>query len=287
MYTARRKVLTLLRDGKLSVSEAEEMLDAISPQEKVGESIPKVTVLGESEATKRVREQIQEFAKTESPVLIFGETGTGKALVAKGVHVESHRASYPFVGHFCEGDVANNDAEIFGVENGGPNGDVKRGLLEMTNGGSLFFDAADILAPETQYRLHSYLKDGYFTRVNGVKPVYADVRVMVATNKDLSTEVDAGRFRADLYDQLSVCLIRTGSVLDRIEDIPLFARHFAEAAAERDGKPVPKISEAVLDKLKAYNWPRNVAEINRVMDEAVLKCGGEELLVEHLPVLGT
>jgi len=286
MSTARRKVLTLLKDGKVSVSEAEEMLDAISPQKKVGEAIPKVTILGESEATKRVRANVQAFSKTESPVLIVGESGTGKALIAKSIHAESRRAPHPFVGHFCEGDVANNDAEIFGVENGGPGGDVKRGLLEMSNGGSLFLDAAHVLAPDTQYRLHSYLKDGYFTRVNGVKPVYVDVRIVVATNRDLDAEVNAGRFRADLYDQLRVCVIETGAVRDFPEDIPRFAQYFAEECAKRDGKSAPEISDAVLKKLKAYRWPRNVAEIHRVMQEAVLKCDGEELLVEHLPVLG-
>ena len=285
MYTARRKVLTLLKDGKVSVLEAEEMLDAISPQKKGGEPVQKVTILGESEKTQQVRAKVQEFSKTESPVLIVGEAGTGKALIARGVHAESRRATHPFVGHFCEGDVANNDAEIFGVEDGGPGGDVKRGVLEMTNGGTLFLDAADLLLPDTQYRLHSYLKDGYFTRVNGVKPVYADVRIMVATNRDLDAEVNAGRFRADLYDQLRVCVIETGPVRDFPEDIPRFAQYFAEECAKRDGKPAPKISDAVLDRLRDYHWPRNVAQINRVMQEAVLKCDGEELLVDHLPEL--
>lgn len=285
MFTARRKVLTLLKDGKLSVSEAEEMLDAIGPQKKSGEAIPKVTILGESEATKRVREKVQEYSKTESPVLILGESGTGKAIIAKGLHVESRRAPYPFVGHFCEGDVAHNDVEIFGVENGGPGGDVKRGLLEMTNGGTLFLDAAYVLNPETQYRLHSYLKDGYFTRVNGVKPIYADVRIVVATNRDLEAEVEAGRFRADLYDQLCVCVIETSPVREHLDDVPLFAQHFAEQCAKRDGKPAPVVSQAVLDYMTQYHWPRNVAEIHRVIEEAVLKCEGETLLVEHLPVL--
>lgn len=284
MFVARRKVLTLLKDGKISVLEAEEMLEAVGPHKREVEFIPKITILGESEATKRVREQVQEYARTESPVLIFGESGTGKAVIAKSIHVESHRAPYPFVGHFCEGDVALNDVEIFGAESGEA-GDVKRGLLEMGNGGTLFLDSVSYLSPETQYRLHSYLKDGYFTRVNGVKPVYADVRVVAATNRDLEAEVEAGRFRADLLDQLNVCVIKTAPVREYPEDILLFARHFAEQCALRDGKAVPDISQAVLDKLMQYHWPRNVAEIHRVIETAVLKCEGETLLVEHLPEL--
>ena len=285
MSANRRKVLTMLQEDKVNVEEAEAMLDALAPQRTVGGHIPKMEIVGESEAAKQLRARVQEVARTASPVLIYGETGTGKAYTAKSIHSFSRRADHPFLEHFCEISVEHNEAEIFGVEDGGSLGIAKRGLLELAQGGTVFLDAVNIMAPETQYRLHSYLTDGYYTRVNGVQPVYADVRIMVATNRDLSKEVKAGRFRADLYDQLRVCVVETHTLRDQKEDIPVLAQYFAEGRAERDGRSVPRISNGVLEKLGAYHWPRNAAELCRVIDEAVVNCDGDELLPAHLPEL--
>jgi DNA-binding NtrC family response regulator len=233
------------------------MLDAITPKTTVGEVIPpKLEYVGESDKARRLRERMQEAAHTESPVLIYGEAGTGKAHAAKIIHAASRRASPPFVQHNSEVHVENNDVEVFGLEQTEVGGTVKRGVLEM--------------APETQHRLHSYLNDGYFTRIIGVQPVYSNVRVMVATNVDLGMEVKAGRFRADLYDQLSVCLLETSTLRDTLEDLPLLAQYYAEKQLEGSGSP-PKISEMVLDKLKEYAWPRNFAELARVIGEAVIR----------------
>jgi len=252
MYTERREILTMLKDHKLSVGEAEAMLDAITPKTTVGEVIPsKLEYVGESKTTQRLRERMQEAAHTESPVLIYGEAGTGKTHAAKIIHANSGRASHPFVGHDCEVSVQNNDAELFGLESIEVGGTIKRGLLEMAYGGSLLIAFVNLMAPETQHRLHSYLSDGYFTRINGVQPVYSNVRVMVATNLDLGLEVKAGRFRADLYDQLSVCLLETPTLRDTLEDLPLLAQHYAEGQLDGSGSP-PKISELVLNKLREY-----------------------------------
>ena len=225
MSADRRKVLTMLSEGKVTVDEAEAMLDALNPQNTAGANIPKLEVAGASEVTKQLKARIQEVARTESPVLIYGETGTGKAYTARSIHPFSRRAGHPILDHFCETSIENNDAEIFGVENLGAV--VKRGLLELAQGGTVFLDAVGIMAPETQHRLHSFLTDGYYTRLQGVQPVYADVRIMVATNRDLSQEVEAGRFRADLYDQLRVCLVETHNLRENKDDIPVLAKYFA------------------------------------------------------------
>ena len=176
MYTERRQILTMLKDHKLSVGEAEAMLDAITPKTMVGEVIPpKLEYVGESDKARRLRERMQEAAHTESPVLIYGEAGTGKAHAAKIIHAASRRASHPFVGHDCEVSVENNDAELFGLESIEVGGTIKRGLLEMAQGGALLIASVNLMTPGTQHRLHSYLNDGYFTRMNGVQPVYSNV----------------------------------------------------------------------------------------------------------------
>jgi DNA-binding NtrC family response regulator len=229
---------------------------------------------------------MQEAARTELPVLIYGENGTGKSLAAKIIHADSRRASQPFVEHDCEVSVENNDTELFGLESTEIGGSIKRGLLEMAQGGTLLIGSINLMTPETQHRLHSYLNDGYFTRMNGVQPVYSNVRIMVATDQDLGLEVKSGRFRADLYDQIRVCLLETPTLRDTLEDLPLLAQYYATKQLDGSGPP-PKISELVLEKLREYAWTRNFAELARVIGEAVIRCDGDELLPEHLPELAT
>ncbi|MDP6041934.1 MAG: sigma 54-interacting transcriptional regulator [Candidatus Latescibacteria bacterium] len=285
MSADRRKVLTMVSEGKISVEDAEAMLDALEPKQTASGS--KVKLVGDSDAAKQLQDRVQEVARIESPVLIVGEEGTGKELIARAVHGASRRMGHPFIGFSCAASVENNDAEIFGVEQGGPGGDVKRGLLETAQGGTLFLDIGSVLLPETQHRLYSYLMNGYFTRLNGVQPVYCDVRIMVANSVDLVKEVKSGQFRADLYDRLAVCKVMSPPLRERAEDIPILTRFFVEKRAERDGRSVPVISDAVMETLNQYAWPQNVRELAGVIEQTVALCDGDELLPEHLPVLAS
>ena len=290
MYAAQRKVLTLLHDHKVTVDEAEELMDAMeTPQTSPTPSIPKVELTGESEWTRKFRKALDQIAVTESPVVIQGETGTGKALIARILHYNSRRSHGPFVPFHCPPAVANTliDSEIFGHEQGAFTGAVnqKRGLLDAANEGTILFDEIEALPLETQHRLTSFLEDGYFTRVGGTKPIYADARVMGATHGDLKQYVDEGKVRSDFYYRLSVCLVQSAPLRERLEDLPILAKHFVEEQAKRDGKKPPKLSEEAMEMLHAYHWPENHRELSHMMEKAVVLCDRNEITPEHLPAL--
>ena len=186
MYAAQRKVLTMLRDHKVSVDEAEELLDAMESRlESPTPSIPKVDIAGESESTQQLRETLDKIAATQSPVVIQGEPGTGKELIARIIHSNSERANGPFVPVNCPTSPETIDSEIVGNEGEAGHNHI-RGFLEIANGGTVCF--------ETQRKLHAFLENGYLTRVGGTKLIYVDARVIGATYGDLKQFVDQGKF---------------------------------------------------------------------------------------------
>ena len=284
MYAARHKILNMLYERKVTVDEAEELLDTVETQPR-GPSIPKVELVGKSEWSQQFRKMLERVATTESPVLIQGETGTGKELVARAVHYNSRRANGPFNELSCASSPTMVDSEIFGHEEGAFTGAVraKRGLLDAANGGTLLLDSVEVLSPETQRRLLSFLQNGSFVRLGGTRPIYADVRIVGATHQDLKSLVDQGKFRSDLYHRLSVCFLQTAPLRDRPEDILALADYLIRRQAERDGRRPLRLSAQAGDMLRAYPWPENARELMHVVEKAVVLCDGDEITPDYLP----
>ncbi len=289
MYAAQRKVLALLHAHKVTVDEAEELLSAMeTPQRSSVPSIPKVELVGTSTWTQQFRTNLHKIAATQSPVLIQGETGTGKELIARIIHYNSKYASGPFVPfHTASTGTSLVNSEIFGHEQGAFTGAVseKKGMLEIANDGTLCLDEIDTLPLETQNRLHDFLVNGYFTRVGGTKPIYANVRIIGTTHGDLKQFVDQRKFRSDLYYRLSVCMVQSPPLRERFEDLPALVTHFVEQQAELDSKKPPKVSDAAMHLLYKYDWPENVRELWGVISRAVVLCEGDEITPDYLPTL--
>ena len=289
MYAAQRKVLTLLHDHKVTVDEAEELLSAMETQQQSPTpSIPKVELVGTSKWTQQFRINLQKLAATQSPVLIQGETGTGKELIARIIHYNSKYASGPFISFYTASTGTSLiNSEIFGHEQGAFTGAVsqKKGMLEIANDGTVCLDKIDALPLETQNRLHGFLVNGYFVRVGGTKPIYANVRIIGTTHGDLKQFVDQKKFRSDLYYRLSVCIVQSPPLRERLEDLPALVNHFVEQQAELDSKKPPKVSEAAMNLLCKYDWPENVRELYGVISRAVVLCEGDEITPEYLPTL--
>ena len=289
MYAAQRKVLTLLHDHKVTVDEAEELLSAMeTPQRSAVPSIPKVELIGTSKWTQQFRTNLHKIAGTQSPVLIQGETGTGKELIARVIHYNSKYASGPFVAfHTVSTAPTLANSEIFGHEQGAFTGAAsqKKGMLEIANDGTVCLDKIDALPLETQNRLHDFLVNGYFTRVGGTKPIYANVRIIGTTHGDLKQYVDQKKFRSDLYYRLSICVVQSPPLRERLEDLPALVQHFVEQQAELDGKNPPQVSDAAMDLLCKYDWPENVRELYGVISRAVVLCEADEITPDYIPAL--
>lgn len=289
MSAAQRKVLSLLHDHKITVDEAEALLSAMkTPQRSPAPSIPKVELIGTSRWTQQFRTNLRKIAGTQSPVLIQGETGTGKELIARIIHYNSKYASGPFVAlHTGSTAPTLANSEIFGHEEGAFTGAAsqKKGMLEIANDGTVCLDRIDALPLDTQNRLHDFLVNGYFTRVGGTKPIYADVRIIGTTHGDLKQYVDQKRFRSDLYYRLSICVVQSPPLRERLEDLPALVQHFVEQQAELDSKKPPQVSDASMDLLHKYDWPENVRELYSVISRAVVLCEGDEITPDYLPAL--
>ena len=289
MYAAQRKVLTLLHDHKVTVDEAEELLSAMeTPQRSAVPSIPKVELIGTSKWTQQFRTNLHKIAGTQSPVLIQGETGTGKELIARVIHYNSKYASGPFVAfHTVSTAPTLANSEIFGHEQGAFTGAAsqKKGMLEIANDGTVCLDKIDALPLETQNRLHDFLVNGYLTRVGGTKPIYANVRIIGTTHGDLKQYVDQKKFRSDLYYRLSICVVQSPPLRERLEDLPALVQHFVEQQAELDGKNPPQVSDAAMDLLCKYDWPENVRELYGVISRAVVLCEADEITPDYIPAL--
>jgi DNA-binding NtrC family response regulator len=237
-------------------------------------------MIGRSSALKRLLAQIGKVAPTDSTVLIQGETGTGKELVARAIHSASVRRERALVTVNCAAlprDLV--ESELFGHEKGAFTGATqqRRGRFELADGGSLFLDEVGELPLEAQAKLLRVLQEGQFDRVGGTRTLRADVRVIAATNRDLRAQVEAGRFRSDLYYRLNVFPIAVPPLRERREDIPLLVEHFAARAARRLGRKLDAVSPAFLERAKAYDWPGNVRELENLVERAVIMSTGPTL----------
>jgi len=242
--------------------------------------------VGKSPAILKVFNQIDQVAATDATVLIWGETGVGKELVARSLHQRSMRRDCPFIRVNC-GALPESliTSELFGHEKGAFTGAISRhtGRFELANGGNLFLDEIGDISAEVQVRLLRVLQNKEFERVGGHETLRSDFRLIVATNRDLSKDVLSGRFRQDLYYRLNVFPIFVPPLRERTEDIPLLAQHFLEICAGKFNKGVKNITQHDMDKLQAYDWPGNVRELENVIEQGVILSNGP---VYKLPGLG-
>ncbi len=243
------------------------------------------SIIGRSESMEGIFEKIRQVAPTRASVLVQGETGTGKELIAKAIHFNSPRARKPFVAVNC-GALTQTllESELFGHEKGAFTGAVKQkaGRFEVASGGTIFLDEIGETTPELQVRLLRVLQEQEFERVGGTKPVKVDVRVIAATNRDLRKEVAAGRFREDLYYRLNVIRIDLPPLRDRPEDIPLIANHFLNEFNREHGKNV-QLGQKAMALLQSFHWPGNVRQLRTMIESAVILTSGKEILPKNLP----
>jgi len=241
-------------------------------------------IVGSSKALRRVLSQVAKVAETDSTVLILGETGTGKELIARAIHNRSNRSTRAFVRINCAAVPASLiAAELFGHEKGAFTGAVQRrvGRFELAHRGTIFLDEIGELPPETQITLLRVLQEREFERVGGSQPISVDVRVLAATNRDLNAAVDAGTFRQDLFYRLNVFPIQIPALRERGDDIPVLLEYFIERYAKKAGKRIRTISKKTLELFQAYDWPGNIRELQNVVERAVVLCDGEMFSVDE------
>jgi formate hydrogenlyase transcriptional activator len=241
-------------------------------------------IVGASAAVREVLRHVGRVAPTDSTVLITGETGTGKELIARAIHRSSPRASRPFVTVNCAAIPPSLMAsELFGHERGAFTGALQRrqGKFELADGGTIFLDEVGELPPDAQMALLRVLQEREFERVGGSRPQKVDVRVIAATNRDLHAEVEEKRFRSDLFYRLNVFPIEVPPLRDRSADIPLLVEYFAQRFAKRAGKKIGEIESDTCHLLRAYPWPGNIRELQNVIERAVIVADTETLTVDE------
>ena len=239
-------------------------------------------IIGKSRALQSVLEQVSIVAATDSTVLLHGETGTGKELIAQAIHNLSSRRGRTFVRMNCAAIPSGLlESELFGHEKGAFTGAFAQriGRLELANNGTLFLDEIGDLPPELQPKLLRALQEREFERLGSTRTIMTNVRLIVATNRDLNAMVQEGKFRSDLFFRLNVFPVDLPSLRERREDIPLLVRHFAEHFSRRMNKNIETISPATMDALCRYPWPGNIRELQNVIERAVILSRGRALVV--------
>jgi PAS domain S-box-containing protein len=251
-----------------------------------GETVSRGEIIGQSKKIREIYDLIDLVATSDATVLIAGENGTGKELVAQAIHKQNYRRSGPFVVANCAAySPSLLESELFGHEKGAFTGAIrqKKGRIERAQDGTLFLDEIGDISLATQVLLLRFLQDRSFERVGGEETIEADVRVLAATNRDLRRDVEEGRFRDDLYYRLNVFSINLPPLRERKEDIPILSRHFLAKHIEKEGKNIPKIASDAMQALMDYQWPGNVRQLENALSYAVILCQGEEITIRHLP----
>jgi formate hydrogenlyase transcriptional activator len=241
-------------------------------------------MVGSSEPLRRVLAQVSKVAPTDATVLILGETGTGKELVARAIHNRSRRSSRPFVRLNCGAiEPSLLISELFGHERGAFTGALQRrlGRFECANGGTIFLDEVGELPRDAQVALLRVLQEREFERLGGTQTISTDVRVLAATNRDLNSATREGTFRQDLLYRLNVFPIRLPALRERIDDIPLLAEHLIYRSARSLGKRISSINRRTLDLFRRYEWPGNIRELQNVIERSVITCDGEQFFVDE------
>ncbi|MBT8494521.1 MAG: sigma-54 dependent transcriptional regulator [Deltaproteobacteria bacterium] len=243
-------------------------------------------LVGNSPPINQVFKTIDQVAPTRASVLITGESGTGKELVAAALHRKSPRANGPFVKLHCAALAETLlESELFGHERGSFTGAVNRkdGRFQMADRGTLFLDEIGEISPAIQVKLLRFLQEREFERVGGTDTIKVDVRIIAATNRDLSEEVRLGRFREDLFYRLNVVNLDMPALRDRGGDIALLAKHFVDKYARENEKQVERIADDALEALLGYSWPGNVRELENVIERAVVMCRTDTIRGDDLP----
>lgn len=246
-------------------------------------------MIGESPAIMKIKETIERVAPTDARVLITGENGTGKELVARWIHEKSNRAQYPLIEVNCAAIPAELiESELFGHEKGAFTSAIKTriGKFEQANGGTLFLDEIGDMSPSVQAKVLRALQENKITRVGGEKDIPVDVRVIAATNKDLIKEIEKGQFRMDLYHRLGVILIHVPSLNERLEDIPLLAERFVKEICEDNNIPKKVITPNAIKELQNIRWSGNIRELRNVIERLIILSGTkilEEDVKQHVP----
>jgi transcriptional regulator with GAF, ATPase, and Fis domain len=243
-------------------------------------------IIGKSKKMQEIYELIDLISKSDATVLITGENGTGKELVAQAIHQQSHRNRGPFIVANCSAySPTLLESELFGHERGAFTGAIRqrKGRIERSHGGTLFLDEIGDISPATQVLLLRFLQDHCFERVGGERPIEADVRVLAATNRDLRRLAEAGRFRDDLYYRLNVISIHLPLLRERREDIPLLAMHFLKQYNLKEDKNVVTFGADAMEALMDYDWPGNVRQLENAISHAIILAQGDVIRRQHLP----
>jgi transcriptional regulator with GAF, ATPase, and Fis domain len=241
-------------------------------------------IVGNSSALQTVLSHLSKVAPTDSTVLVTGETGTGKELIARAIHRYSRRASRAFVSMNCAAIPRDLMAsELFGHEKGAFTGATRQrlGRFEVANGGTIFLDEVGELPPETQIALLRVLQEHEFERVGGTRSIQTDARVIAATNRDLEAAVAEGTFRGDLFYRLNVFPIEIPPLRERREDIDLLVEYFIDRYARRTGKKMRGIERSTLELLRSYAWPGNIRELQNVIERSLIVCETQTFSVDE------
>lgn len=254
-------------DKSRLVSETKALKKVVSKQYEM---------IGRSASITEIREIISKVAPTNARVLITGENGTGKELVARQIHELSNRSHAPFIEVNCAAIPSELiESQLFGHEKGSFTSAIKqrKGDFELAHGGTLFLDEIGDMSLSAQAKVLRALQENKITRVGGEKEIPVDVRILSATNKNLNEEIKAGRFREDLYHRLSVIVIHVPPLRDRADDIPLLVGHFTELVSQRMGKPPAKFTDEALVELQQYQWTGNIRELHNAVERLIILAG--------------
>jgi PAS domain S-box-containing protein len=273
---------TDIEDRKRAQERLEQ--ENVALREEIDKASMFEEIVGASPALKKVLTRVSKVAASDSTVLINGETGTGKELVARAIHRRSSRSPRAFVAVNCAAIPRDLIAsELFGHEKGAFTGAVQRrlGRFELADGGTIFLDEVGELSPDTQVALLRVLQEREFERVGGRQPIHVDVRVIAATNRDLNAAVASGTFRQDLFYRLNVFPLEMPPLRERREDIPVLVEYFIDRYARRAGKEIRRANVRTLDQLQSYPWPGNVRELQNVIERSVIVCDTDEFTVDE------
>ncbi|WP_298266497.1 sigma-54 dependent transcriptional regulator [Geobacter sp.] len=274
------KVLVTVRNG-LDTRRLREENDTLRALAFKGHEM-----IGETPVMRQLQEQIRLVAPTGASVLITGENGTGKELVARAIHHASPRRDRPFVEINCAAIPEELiESELFGHEKGAFTGAIaqKKGKFDLANGGTIFLDEIGDMSLKTQAKVLRILQERKFERVGGAKTMEVDVRVIAATNKDLPEEIRTGNFREDLFYRLNVVPFHVAPLRERADDIPLLVEHFLDLFARREGQERRTMLPETVEALKRYDWPGNVRELRNIVERLVIMTTGRVITPGHLP----
>lgn len=263
----------------ITIRNASEKSNLITETRQLRKKINRMPdMVGQSSSLNLIREMIDKVAPTDAKILITGQNGTGKEVVARMIHEKSNRSEGPFIEVNCAAIPSELiESELFGHEKGSFTSAIKqrKGKFELAHGGTLFLDEIGDMSPEAQAKVLRALQENRIHRVGGDKEIDVDVRIIAATNKELQKEISLGNFREDLYHRLSVILIRVPSLNDRLDDIPELANYFLQQICDENHVALKTISAEAIEELQRINWTGNIREFRNVMERLIILCNNQ------------